>query len=304
LPFALLGLILCLIFVPKNEARAKTKFDPLGAALLAGAIAALIISLSQWGRPGWSTGEIIFFLVSSLVLFYALWRWENHCACPLLDIKMFYNRVFLSGNIAGLCSFLALNSTGMLVPFYLHRVLNATPRTMGMVLIVFPVMLIIAAPLSGSLSDRYGAPRFSITGMGLMGLALALLAVFAPQRSLYFLAPTMALFGAANGMFQAPNNSTTLAVIPVEKHGMAGSIIALMRNFGAVIGIALSVRTCEAVSDFYIGGAPLTPELEKTAFIAGFQAACAVGIVFALLGMASSFSKKKSISLAEKNDRR
>jgi EmrB/QacA subfamily drug resistance transporter len=296
LPFALLGTVLSLTYMPKAPSRKIGGFDLAGAVVLIGAIAAFILAISQWGRPGWSDAQIAFCAVFSIALFFLLFYWEKRAKNPLIDMEMFSNKIFLSGNMAGLCSFLALNANSMLMPFYLHKILDATPKTMGMVMVVFPVALIVAAPLSGTLSDRYGAPRFAVTGMSLMTVSLLLLAFIARYETLWPIVCTLALFGASNGMFQSPNNSTTLAVIPPEKHGMAGSIIALMRNFGAVVGIAISVRVCDLVAEIYAAGQPASPALEKAAFMQGYQAALIIGAIFASLGIFCSLTKRKNMA--------
>jgi MFS family permease len=150
--------------------------------------------------------------------------------------------------------------------------------------------------LSGTLSDRYGAPKFAVTGMSFMTAALLVLAFAARYETLWPIVCALALFGAGNGMFQAPNNSTTLAVIPPDKHGMAGSIIALMRDLGAVVGIAVSVRVCDLVSEIYMKGKPVTLELEKAAFTQGYQVALVIGALFGAVGIFCSLAKGKNIA--------
>lgn len=299
LPFALIGCILSLVYIPKIQSPKIKQFDIIGAISLITAIAALTISLSQLGRPGWSDIEIAIYFVSSIILFIFFYNWENRQDHPLVDIKMFENKIFLNGNLAGLAAFLALNTSNMLTPFYLHDILYMAPKEIGLTLIVFPIMVIIVAPLSGSLSDRYGAPLFAITGMALMTSALTAMTFSAPYRTLWPFIIALAVFGTGNGMFQSPNNSTTLAVIPVEKHGMAGSIIALMRNFGSVVGIAMGVRLCDFVIDFKMQGLPPSQALEQSAFITGFQSALILGALFAILGMIFSLNKKKNLSTKE-----
>ena len=299
LPFAFLGCLLALTYIPKAPKHKIASFDFVGAITLVTAIACLTITLSQVGRAGWSNMEIASYACISIVCFVFFYKWEKRCESPLVDTHMFSNKVFLSGNMAGLSSFLALNSNNMLLPFYLHNILGMEPKQMGMVMIVFPLMVFVAAPLSGSLSDRYGAPRFAISGMALMTCALLGLAFSAPLKLTYPIVISLALFGTANGMFQAPNNSTTLEVIPVEKHGMAGSIVALMRNFGGVVGIALSVRICDMVQDMMLKGVELTPQAQESAFIAGMQTSLVTGAFFAILALIFSLNKSKNIAAAK-----
>ncbi|MDR2007149.1 MAG: MFS transporter, partial [Acidaminococcales bacterium] len=179
LPVALLGVILTLVYMPEATPRKAGRFDIVGALTLILAIAVFILALSQWGRLGWTDAEIAVCGAGSLALFSFLVYWEKRVKSPLIDIGMFRNKIFVNGNIAGLCSFLAINTNSVLLPFYLHKILGATPKTMGIVMIAFPIALIIAAPLSGTLSDRYGAPKFAVTGMSLMTSSLLLLAFVA-----------------------------------------------------------------------------------------------------------------------------
>ncbi len=295
LPFAVFGAVMALLYIPKVKVKVRQRFDFLGSVLLVGAISFMILSVSQWGRPGWSDVEIAGYFALSLGLFAGFYYWEQRVEFPVLDLGMFGNKVFLHGNLAGLCSFLALSSNNMLLPFYLHRVVDSSPKFIGMVMMVFPLMMVIVAPLSGYLSDRYGAPRFSLAGMGFMTAAMLLMAATARVSMLWPLVLALALFGMGNGMFQSPNNSTTLAVIAPEKHGMAGSMVALMRNFGSVVGTAISVQVFDLVSGWHRFGQEMLPEVEVSALIAGYQAALIVGAGFGLLGFMFSLSKRKSL---------
>ena len=292
-PFAVVGCIMATIYIPRAEKKAQyKKFDLVGSILLIGAISGFVITLSQWGREGWSNLTIAMLGLLSIVLFILLYYWEKKISYPLIELDMFKNKVFLNGNLAGLSAFLTLNVSAILMPFYLHKVFDATPKEMGMVLMVFPIMVIISAPISGTLSDRYGAPRFAISGMVIMTLAMLALALTAHLQLLWLVVLILVFFGTGNGMFQSPNNSTTLAVIPVEKHGMAGSIVALMRNFGSVIGAALAVRVCDLVIESKKIGDVVTPEL----FIEGYRTSILMGASFAFLGLLFSLNKKKNIS--------
>ena len=302
IPFALLGLIGAYFYIPKNPPQyKKIKFDLLGAVFLIISISTLILALSQDPSSGLSFFHIALLILTSIISFMLFIYRESHYPTPLVDLSMFRDKVFLNGNLAGLCAFLALNSNNMLMPFYLHNVLGAPPKTMGMIMMIFPVMVIIVAPISGALSDKFGAPKFSITGMGLMTVAIVSLAITAQTMLFLPLVISLMIFGAANGMFQSPNNSTTLAVIPIEKHGSAGSIIALMRNFGAVVGTTISVRICDGVTNAQLASATtVTPEISKNAFISGYQAALLVGASFAFLGMLFSLNKKRNVSSQKK----
>lgn len=292
IPLAIVGCVMSIIYIPKAVKKTQyKKFDLVGSLLLIGAISGCIITLSQWGREGWSTFSIAMLGLLSIALAGLFYYWEKKISYPLIELDMFKNKVFLNGNLAGLSAFLALNVSAILAPFYLHKVFNATPKEIGIVLMVFPIMVIISAPISGTLSDRYGVPKFAITGMMIMMIAMLSLAFTAHLQLLWLVVFSLALFGTGNGMFQSPNNSTTLSVIPVEKHGMAGSIVALMRNFGSVMGAALSVRVFDLVIESKMTDGVVPIDL----FIEGYRVSILMGAGFALLGLLFSLNKRKNI---------
>lgn len=292
-PLSIIGFIMSIVYIPKQEKSIKyKKFDLVGSLLLVGAISGCIITLSQWGREGWSNFTIAILALLSIVFAVSFYYWEKKSSSPLIELEMFKNKIFLNGNLAGFCAFLTLNVSAILLPFYLHKIFDSTPKEIGMVLMVFPIMVIVAAPISGSLSDRYGAPKFAISGMAIMIVAMLLLALTAKCDVLWIIILVLALFGTGNGMFQSPNNSTTLAVIPVEKHGMAGSILALMRNFGSVMGAALAVR----VFDLVIESQKIDNIVSVDLFIEGYRAAILMGAAFAFLGLLFSLNKTKNLS--------
>lgn len=298
-PFAIVGCILACIYIPDGAKKAKyKKFDVLGSLLLVGAMSACIVTLSQWGRDGWSNLTIAALGLTSIVLFLVLYLWEKRISYPLIELDLFKNKVFLNGNLSGFCAFLTLNVSAILLPFYLHNVFDATPRLMGMVMMVFPIMVIISAPISGALSDRYGASKFSIAGISLMSLSMFTLALTAQLKLLWLFVTVLVFYGIGNGLFQSPNNSTTLSVVKTEKHGMAGSIIALMRNFGAVVGAVLGVRVCDLV----IEGKEVAGVVPTEVFIQGYRVSILMGAFVALLGLYFSLSKQKNLASFSKGE--
>ncbi len=138
--------------------------------------------------------------------------------------------------------------------------------------------MVIAAPLSGTLSDRIGTRLPATLGMGVLALGLFVLARLGPQSSTTHVAVGLALAGLGTGLFTSPNNSALMGAAPRARQGIAAGILATARNVGMVLGVGLA-------------GAILTTLLARpgsTALFTAVQAAFAVTVGVALAGMLAS----------------
>jgi MFS family permease len=126
-----------------------------------------------------------------------------------------------------------------LMPFYLEGLCGYDTREIGLMLAAVPIVMGVVAPLSGSLSDRFGTRPMAITG--LLFLLIAYLAV----RTLDLNTSTVGYvlrfipFGLGMGIFQSPNNSAIMGTAPRDRLGVVSSMISLTRSLGQTVGIAL-----------------------------------------------------------------
>ncbi|MDN5323038.1 MAG: hypothetical protein PWQ67_1492, partial [Clostridia bacterium] len=206
---------------------------------------------------------------------------------PLIDLNLFKNPVFASGNFAGFISFVTMFFITIFMPFYFQEVKGYEPQQIGLFLMVFPVAMAIVAPMSGYLSDKFGYMIFTTGGMALMFINLLALSRISTATPVYLVVIAQFVFGIAMGMFQSPNNSSVMGVVPKPKLGIAGGIIATMRNFGMVMGIAISVSIFSARVRLYSG-------LEKKeAFVSALGDVFLVAACLALVGLLVSFIRGK-----------
>ena len=170
---------------------------------------------------------------------------------PLFDPVLLRTPVFVAAVAALFVSFVALFAAVFLAPFYLQNVAGLSPAQIGQVLVVAPALLLAIAPFAGALSDRFGTRRLAMAGLGLMSLGLLVLAwrlgqATARPAGVAEMIAGLFLLGLGQGVFQPPNSSAAMGAVPAARLGLAGGVVATMRNFGMLVGIALAATTYES----------------------------------------------------------
>lgn len=288
-PIGVLGLVLSYFILPRdNISITKEKFDYFGAVLWLTGIMALIIGLTRVETLGWSK-NVILTTVSGLLLLLLFYKIETKSKEPLIDMNLFKNPIFLKGNITKFLSFITLIFLTLFLPFYFQDGKGLEPYQVGLLMMVMPSTMSIIAPLSGYLSDKYGYVIFTVGGMALLSLNLFLFSRVTLNTPIYLVVVSQIIFGIATGMFQSPNNSLIMSVVPKSQLGVSGGIIATMRNFGKVVGIALSVSIFSVRLRIYsnIKG--------EEAFINALSDIFLVAAVIAFLGLIICISDIKHI---------
>ena len=166
--------------------------------------------------------------------------WELSVESPLLDLKLFGNRLFSTGVLASWVSFLGTQPVRFLIPFYIQFVLGFNASTMGWIIVPSAFCMVIAGPISGRFSDKYGWRMFNVGGMLVATLGLLILVNLDVKESLMVLIMGMVVQTLGSGAFWPSNNSSILSVVSPASYGVISSFTNLVRNSGHVIGIAIS----------------------------------------------------------------
>jgi EmrB/QacA subfamily drug resistance transporter len=239
-PFGLAGVAAGWLILPQTTGLSEDKrFDWRGALLIGLALAALVIALNQAHAWGLSSALIGTALAAAVLLVLFVLT-ERRATPPLVDLNLFRSRAFASGNAAGLLVYAALFGMFFLMPFVFVRGYHDSWLLAGLRLSVIPVAIGITAPLSGALSDRLGprVPNVAGTVTCLVSLGLLFVALDETGHHVALIVLALAVFGAGQGLFTAPNNSAVMTAAPRRLSGEAGSLLNVMRSLGMSIGIA------------------------------------------------------------------
>jgi MFS family permease len=165
---------------------------------------------------------------------------ERRSPAPMLDLSLFHVRLFSAATVSAVLNYVCVYTIIFLMPFYLIQGRGLNSAQAGLLLTAQPIIMTIAAPVSGTLSDRIGSRWPGMIGMGLLAAGLFLLAGLGFATPLVFAGLALALAGLGTGMFISPNTSALMGSAPKQRQGIASGVQAAARTIGMVLGIGLA----------------------------------------------------------------
>ncbi len=241
IPIGIFVFLLGLKILPKSSIVNSERLDKPGAILFAVAIIALFGSLILGENYGYHNPAILFGFFLFLLTFAIFLIVEKRTQVPLLQLKLFHNKLFSLSIFCAYISFVSISSAAIIQPFYLQNVLKFSPSFTGTIMMVSPLILAIVAPFSGRLSDKIGSEFLTFIGLILNSTGLFLMSTLTQHSSLTTLIFFIIIMSVGSGLFQSPNNSLIMSNAPRNMLGISGSVNALIRNLGMISGISISV---------------------------------------------------------------
>lgn len=296
LPIGLFGTLwahLRLREISKTERHAR--FDYLGLCLFTTSLTSLLIMISLLTMA--SISEIVTAILSiiSLVTFVLFIYFEPRTPEPLLDMSLFKLRLFSAGNISQFLFSLGFGALTLIMILYFQLIRGYDAFTAGLLFLPLDVAFVTVGPISGRLSDRYGARWLATVGMGVRGVCSLVLALLLnPTTPIEQIEIILVVTGVGMGLFSSPNISSIMSSVPPQRRGVASAVRATLFNSGNVISIGLvayiitTAIPYQVVSGIITGGyTSLTPG-ESTGFVTGIGRAFIVAALITFVGMFAS----------------
>ena len=284
-PIGILGTYLVWRNIPATRPPGGQAFDFGGAATLCLGLLGILLGLTTGQQEGFTSPQALGLFVFGIFFLLALLYIQRRHPQPIIDPVLFRNRLFTVNLVTGLLVFVGLGS-GVLIPFYLETVLGYSVQQVGLLLAVVPIALGIVSPISGVLSDRVGSRPISVLGLAVTLLGYLALSTLSTETTAVGFMLRYVLVGVGVGLFQSPNNSAMMGTAPRERLGVASSLLAMTRNLGQTVGIAVlgalwAALVFGAAGGPMAGGATAAPLAAQAAGLAGVSR-----IVAGLVGVA------------------
>ena len=272
---------------------ARPTFDWLGAILSGVALLLFLLAMGNGDRLGWTSPIITGAAITAVALLLVFIWWELRVDSPMLELRLFRRKLVAMGAGLGFISFLGSSSSRFLMPFYLQRVLEYSPKDVGLIMILPALALVATGPVSGRLTDKFGWRALTVGGLGLSAVAWMAFAMrLTDSSSLLFIIGMLMLQSTGMGLFNTPNNSSILGAVDRTSYGVVSSLTQLIRNSANVTSVAIAT-TVVVVTMGSQGVAPsldaVTPAVAD-AFVSGLNRAfllmgclLAVGAVIAFI---------------------
>lgn len=240
-PVGMAALALGWRFIPPDAPSVREEhFDLAGASVFTVGLVSLLLALNKGHDWGWGSPAVLLLIAVSLVLLSAFLRIERRAEFPMLDLSLFRVPLFSAAAASALMNYMAVACVGFILPFYLIKGRGLSPSQAGLVLSAQPLVMAIASPWSGALSDRIGSRIPATLGMLLVSAGLLVLAGTGPQTGLHYVIAGLLLVGLGSGLFSSPNNSALMGAAPRHRQGIASGVMSIARNMGFALGVGLA----------------------------------------------------------------
>lgn len=238
LPIGLITILIGQMVLPKDQARQRTPIDVAGTLTSMLGICALFGGIFVGQAVGFTNPSVLAAFAAAVVAFVVFGWVEQRTDHPLVAFKLFKNSEFTISLLAAFLIFVTNFFFNVIAPFYLQNARGLAPNKAGYMMMIFPIIQVVVAPLAGALSDKKGPYKLTLIGLILIGISQLGYTFLTLDAPLIVMMVLMALVGLGNGIFQSPNNTIVMSAVNREDLGVAGGMNAFARELGMVVGIA------------------------------------------------------------------
>lgn len=279
LPVVIVALVAGRVLVPTSRDPAAPRIDWGGAVLSIVGLTALVWSIIEAPERGWTSSGVVGGFALAIVVLATFVQWELRRAEPMLDLRFFTNARFTAASAAITLIAFALFGFIFMATQYLQFILGYSALSAGVHTLPFAGAVILTAPMSSKLVDRFGTKL--VVTFGLLSFAAGMLtAAGTTIESTYsrvFMA--MVLMGGGMGLASAPATESIMGSLPKAKAGVGSAVNDTTRELGGAFGVAIIGSTMSSLYGAHLGrnleGTVPAPALETAKESMG--AALAVG---------------------------
>src|SRR6476619_7044376 len=252
-PIGILGTIWSIRSLKELGVRTPGRLDWAGILSFGVGLTVLLTGITYGIQPygdsttGWTSPVVLGAIGFGLLSLVAFCFIELRVAEPMVDIRLFRSASFGMGNLAGLMSSMGRGGLQFMLIIWLQGIwlplhgysFESTPLWAGIYMLPMTAGFLVAGPLAGSLSDRFGARPFTVGGMLLMATTFVAL-VMIPVNFNYLLFAVLVFFNGLGGrLFTAPNTAAIMSSVPAAQRGAASGVRATFFNAGSSLSIGV-----------------------------------------------------------------
>jgi MFS family permease len=253
LPVGVFGTLWAYRKLRDNGERHRGRIDWWGNVTFAVGLSAILIAITYGIQPyrnhtmGWENPAVFGSLIGGALLLAVFAGIEGKVAEPMFQLSLFRIRAFTAGNLASLAASIARGGLQFMLIIWLQGIwlplhgydYSDTPLWAGIFLLPLTAGFLIAGPVSGYLSDRFGARGFASAGMVVFGGSFIGLLLLPVNFSYWAFALLIAANGVGSGLFGSPNSSAIMSSVPASQRGVASGMRSTFLNSGTSLSIGV-----------------------------------------------------------------
>ena len=252
-PFGILGTVWSYLKLKELGIRKPAKLDLGGNLTFAAGLIAVLVGITYGIQPygghvmGWTSPLVLSLIIGGLVVLAIFCYIETKVEQPMFRLSLFRIRAFTAGNVASLLSGLGRGGLMFILIIWLQGIylplhgysFEDTPLWAGIAMLPLTIGFLIAGPLSGYLSDRFGARPFATGGMLIAALSFGLLEILPVNFTYWQFAGILLLNGIGMGLFASPNRAGIMNSLPADQRGVGSGMSSTFQNSAMVLSIGI-----------------------------------------------------------------
>ena len=252
-PIGVIGTAWAFWKLKETGTRHRARIDWIGNVTFAAGLSMVLVGITSGLQPyggssmGWGNPFVLEMVFGGLAVLGVFAVWETRVQDPMFHLDLFRIRAFTAGNLAGLLGSVARGGLQFMLIIWLqgiwlplhHYDYTQTPLWAGIYMLPMTVGFLVAGPISGRLSDRYGARPFATGGMLLSAFTFGLLMLLPADFWFPVFGFLIFLNGVGMGLFAAPNTAGIMNSVPARDRGVASGIRVTFQNVGMPLSIGL-----------------------------------------------------------------
>lgn len=236
--FAAGAFALTLAVVPHSHEHSEHPFDTVGSVLSAVALGTLVLGIHEGPEHGWTAGLTLAGLGVGVTALTGFVVWELRHPAPLLDPRVFRNRMLTAGSVSLLIVFGILSALFLVLVQFLQAVLGWTALGASVGLLPVAAVMMPLSTVAPHLARRVGMRAMFVGGSLAIAAGLALMAVQAEATYVSVL-PGLLILAAGIGLVMTPGTTAITGSLPAEEQGVASALNDTVRELGGAVGVAL-----------------------------------------------------------------
>ncbi|MGH3121983.1 MAG: MFS transporter [Streptosporangiaceae bacterium] len=252
-PFGVFGTFWAYLKLRELGVRRRARLDWAGNITFGAGLIAVLVGITYGIQPygghtmGWTSPFVLAAIIGGLAVLAVFCVIETRVEEPMFRLPLFKIRAFTAGNLASLLSSLGRGGLMFVLIIWLQGIylprhgysFSQTPLWAGIFMLPLTVGFLVAGPVSGWLSDRFGARAFATGGMVVAAASFLLLELL-PINFIYWqFALILLLNGLGMGLFASPNRAGIMNSLPPESRGVGAGMSATFQNSAMVLSIGI-----------------------------------------------------------------
>jgi MFS family permease len=252
-PFGVLGTIWSYLKLRELGVRRPARLDWWGNFTFGIGLIAVLVGITYGIQPygghtmGWTSPLVISAIAGGLAVLTLFCYIETRVPEPMFQLRLFRIRPFTAGNLASLLSSLGRGGLMFILIIWLQGIylprhgygFSQTPLWAGIAMLPLTVGFLVAGPVSGYLSDRFGARPFATGGMVVAAGSFVLLELLPVDFAYWQFALILLLNGVGMGLFASPNRAGIMNSLPPDRRGVGAGMSATFQNSAMVLSIGI-----------------------------------------------------------------